>query len=125
MRETLEEAGARIEMGEAFSMISVPRVNQVHVFFRARVLDLEFRPAPKRSRPHCSKSPVPMEGHRVPHRLADARALVRRSARRNVRFPRRRDPATLSASRAGARCGILPARNKNTTNIGPGGGACR
>ena len=43
-RETLEEAGARIEMGEAFSMISVPRVNQVHVFFRARVLDLEFRP---------------------------------------------------------------------------------
>jgi ADP-ribose pyrophosphatase YjhB (NUDIX family) len=43
-RETLEEAGARIEMAEAFSMISVPRVNQVHVFFRARVLDLEFRP---------------------------------------------------------------------------------
>ena len=43
-RETLEEAGARIELAEAFSMISVPRVNQVHVFFRARVLDLEFRP---------------------------------------------------------------------------------
>jgi len=43
-RETLEEAGARIEMAEAFSMISVPRVNQVHVFFRARVLDLDFRP---------------------------------------------------------------------------------
>jgi ADP-ribose pyrophosphatase YjhB (NUDIX family) len=44
MRETLEEAGARIEMAEAFSMISVPRVNQVHVFFRARVVDAEFRP---------------------------------------------------------------------------------
>ena len=43
-RETLEEAGARIELAGAFSMISVPRVNQVHVFFRARVLDLEFRP---------------------------------------------------------------------------------
>ena len=43
-RETLEEAGTRIELAEAFSMISVPRVNQVHVFFRARVLDLEFRP---------------------------------------------------------------------------------
>lgn len=43
-RETLEEAGARIELLEAFSMISVPRVNQVHVFYRARLSDLEFKP---------------------------------------------------------------------------------
>jgi ADP-ribose pyrophosphatase YjhB (NUDIX family) len=43
-RETLEEAGARIEIGEPFSMISVPYVNQVHVFYRARVLDLAFAP---------------------------------------------------------------------------------
>ena len=43
-RETLEEAGARIALGEPFSMISVPRVNQVHVFYRARIVDLEFRP---------------------------------------------------------------------------------
>jgi 8-oxo-dGTP pyrophosphatase MutT (NUDIX family) len=44
LRETLEEAGARIELLDAFSMISVPRVNQVHVFYRARLLDLEFKP---------------------------------------------------------------------------------
>jgi len=43
-RETLEEAGAHIELGEPFSMISVPQVNQVHLFYRARLLDLEFRP---------------------------------------------------------------------------------
>ena len=43
LRETLEEAGARVELGAPFSMISVPRVNQVHVFYRARLLDLEFR----------------------------------------------------------------------------------
>ena len=43
-RETLEEAGARIELLDAFSMISVPRVNQVHVFYRARLLDLDFKP---------------------------------------------------------------------------------
>lgn len=43
-RETLEEAGARIELGEPYTMISVPRVNQVHLFYRARVLDLEFKP---------------------------------------------------------------------------------
>jgi len=44
LRETLEEAGARIELGEPFSMISVPRVNQVHLFYRARLLDLTFHP---------------------------------------------------------------------------------
>jgi ADP-ribose pyrophosphatase YjhB (NUDIX family) len=42
-RETLEEAGARIELLSAFSMVSVPYVNQVHMFFRARLLDLDFR----------------------------------------------------------------------------------
>jgi ADP-ribose pyrophosphatase YjhB (NUDIX family) len=42
-RETLEEAGARVEMLAPFSMISVPYVNQVHVFFRARLLDLDFK----------------------------------------------------------------------------------
>jgi ADP-ribose pyrophosphatase YjhB (NUDIX family) len=43
-RETLEEAGARIELLAPFSLISVPYVNQVHLFYRARILDLEFRP---------------------------------------------------------------------------------
>jgi ADP-ribose pyrophosphatase YjhB (NUDIX family) len=44
VRETLEEAGARVEIVAPFSMISVPYVNQVHLFYRARLLDLEFRP---------------------------------------------------------------------------------
>ena len=44
LRETLEEAGARVELGAAFSMISVPRVNQVHLFFLSRVADLEVKP---------------------------------------------------------------------------------
>ena len=43
-RETLEEAGARIELSEPFSLLSVPYVNQVHLFYRARLLDLDFRP---------------------------------------------------------------------------------
>ena len=44
IRETLEEAKARIELSEAFTMLSVPHVNQVHIFYRARLLDLEFGP---------------------------------------------------------------------------------
>jgi len=44
IRETLEEANARIDLGEVFSMLSVPHVDQVHVFYRARLLDLDFSP---------------------------------------------------------------------------------
>ncbi len=44
LRETLEEAGARIEIDAPFCLISVPRVNQVHLFYRARLTDQEFNP---------------------------------------------------------------------------------
>ena len=44
LRETMEEAGARIELGPAFSLVSVPLVNQVHLFYRARLLGLDFKP---------------------------------------------------------------------------------
>jgi ADP-ribose pyrophosphatase YjhB (NUDIX family) len=43
-RETLEEAGAPVELGEVFTLISVPRVNQVHLYYRARLRGLEFNP---------------------------------------------------------------------------------
>jgi ADP-ribose pyrophosphatase YjhB (NUDIX family) len=41
-RETLEEAGANIEMQELYTMLNVPHVQQVHLFYRARLLDLNF-----------------------------------------------------------------------------------
>jgi len=41
-RETLEEAGANIEMQELYTMLNVPHVHQVHLFYRARLLDLNF-----------------------------------------------------------------------------------
>lgn len=44
LRETVEEAGAEVELGAPFSLISVPRVNQVHVFYLARLRGLEFKP---------------------------------------------------------------------------------
>lgn len=43
-RETDEEAGADIEMGRLFSVISVPRVGQVHIYFCARLRSLNFAP---------------------------------------------------------------------------------
>jgi ADP-ribose pyrophosphatase YjhB (NUDIX family) len=44
IRETLEEANARVALGAVFTMLSVPHVNQVHIFYRARLLDLDFAP---------------------------------------------------------------------------------
>ena len=44
LRETLEEAGANVELGEPFTLISVPRVNQVHLFYRAQLTTLDFKP---------------------------------------------------------------------------------
>ncbi len=46
-RETVEEAGARIELGALFSMVDVPHVNQVHLFFLARLVDPHFEPGPE------------------------------------------------------------------------------
>ncbi len=43
-RETDEEAGAQIEMEALFSVLSVPRVGQVHLFYRARLLNDQFNP---------------------------------------------------------------------------------
>ncbi len=43
-RETDEEAGALIEMGPLFSLLSVPQVGQVHIFYRATVLSDKFDP---------------------------------------------------------------------------------
>lgn len=42
-RETSEEACARVEIDELFSLINLPRINQVHLFYRARLLDADFR----------------------------------------------------------------------------------
>ena len=41
-RETFEEAGARIAMHGLFSLINVPHVHQVHLFYRASLIDLDY-----------------------------------------------------------------------------------
>ena len=43
-RETEEEAGAQFEMQGLFTVMSVPRVGQVHLFYRARLLSDQFNP---------------------------------------------------------------------------------
>ncbi|ABI87016.1 NUDIX hydrolase [Burkholderia ambifaria AMMD] len=38
-RETLEEAGARVEVQNLFTLLNVPHVHQVHLFYLARLVD--------------------------------------------------------------------------------------
>jgi ADP-ribose pyrophosphatase YjhB (NUDIX family) len=47
MRETVEEAGAHIELQGLYTVLNVIRVGQVHLFYRARLLDTEFAPGPE------------------------------------------------------------------------------
>ena len=43
-RETLEEAGAQFELDDLFTVMSVPRVGQVHLYYRARLISDVFDP---------------------------------------------------------------------------------
>jgi ADP-ribose pyrophosphatase YjhB (NUDIX family) len=47
LRETDEEAGAHVELEGLFTVLSVPRVGQVHLFYRARMLDTHLAPGPE------------------------------------------------------------------------------
>lgn len=43
-RETLEEANARVRIGELYTLYNLPYISQVHLLFRAELLDLDFSP---------------------------------------------------------------------------------
>lgn len=44
LRETEEEAGANVELGKLFTLLNVAHVHQVHLFYLARLRDLDFAP---------------------------------------------------------------------------------
>ena len=43
VRETEEEAGADIEIGDLFSLLNVAQVHQVHLFYLARLRSLDYK----------------------------------------------------------------------------------
>ena len=47
LRETVEEAGARVELEGLYTLINVVRVGQVHLFYRARMLAADVDPGPE------------------------------------------------------------------------------
>jgi ADP-ribose pyrophosphatase YjhB (NUDIX family) len=47
LRETIEEAGAKVEMGGLFTVLNVVHVGQVHLFYLAWLQDTRFDPGPE------------------------------------------------------------------------------
>ena len=47
IRETAEEACARVRNLSIYTLIDVPHISQVHVFFRAELVDLDFAAGPE------------------------------------------------------------------------------
>jgi ADP-ribose pyrophosphatase YjhB (NUDIX family) len=47
LRETVEEAGAHVELEGLFTVLNVVRVGQLHLYYRARLLDTTFDPGPE------------------------------------------------------------------------------
>jgi ADP-ribose pyrophosphatase YjhB (NUDIX family) len=44
VRETLEEANARVEVQSLYMTVNLPHISQVYMLFRARLLDLDYSP---------------------------------------------------------------------------------
>jgi ADP-ribose pyrophosphatase YjhB (NUDIX family) len=44
LRETLEEANARVEIQGLYALMNLPHVNQVYMMYRSKLLDLDFSP---------------------------------------------------------------------------------
>lgn len=44
MRETLEEAGAKVEIDGLCTLFNLPHIDQVYLLYRARLLDLHYAP---------------------------------------------------------------------------------
>jgi ADP-ribose pyrophosphatase YjhB (NUDIX family) len=47
VRETTEEAGATVELQGLYALLNVAHVGQVHLFYRAKLLNTHFAPGPE------------------------------------------------------------------------------
>ena len=81
IRETIEEAGARVELEGLYSLINVVRVGQVHLFYRARLLDTDFAPGPESIEAQLfARGRGALGRDRLSHHPDDAAVLLRRSS---------------------------------------------
>jgi ADP-ribose pyrophosphatase YjhB (NUDIX family) len=82
MRETLEEANARVEMGALYALYNIPHINQVYMLFRARLTDRNVKAGAETLEVRlCAEAEIPWEEiafasirNALTHYFADRRA---------------------------------------------------
>jgi ADP-ribose pyrophosphatase YjhB (NUDIX family) len=47
LRETWEEARANVDIEGLYTLFNLPHISQIYMFFRARLIDLDFAPGPE------------------------------------------------------------------------------
>ncbi len=61
-RETLEEAGARVEIERLYTLFNLPHIDQVYLLYRGRLLDLDHAPGHESLEVRlCSEAEIPWE----------------------------------------------------------------
>ena len=109
LRETLEEADARVELGDLYTVISLPQINQVYMMFRSRLLDLDFGPGHGEPRGAAVRRKRDSVGRaRVSHDRAHVAQFLSRSQARRVPAARQRDRAAGAVAARSARSGLIP-----------------
>ena len=61
-REAREEANANLTLEGLYTLFSIPHIDQVHVYYRARLLDLDFHPGEESLEVRlCRKDEIPWD----------------------------------------------------------------
>ena len=110
VRETLEEANARVAIGDLYTLISLPQINQVYMMFRAQLTDVDFGPGPESlevATVRRGRHPVGDAG--LPHDHEDAAQLLPRPEARPVSRTGLRARAQAAAAAGPARRGVTRA----------------
>jgi hypothetical protein len=89
IRETLEEACARVDIDQLFSLVNVPHINQVHLFYRARLLDTGFAAGLETLETALFTEEDPSPGNRSPSRASPCACRpIFPTAGAAIQFPR-------------------------------------
>ena len=117
VRETLEEANARVVVGDLYTMISLPQISQIYMMFRARLVDLDFGPGPESLEVRLFREDeIPWEEMAFRTIGADAAQLLSRSQARDL--PDARQRARAEGAAAGPVRRGVTRRRRRSSRIG-------
>ena len=100
---------ARVELGDLYTVISLPQINQVYMMFRSRLLDLDFGPGTESLEVRLFDEERDSVGRaRVSDDRAHVAQFLSRSQARRVQAARQFDRAAGAVASRSARSGLIP-----------------